>query len=366
MQEVTPYVLRVIDVPTASTLPELHELLQAGIGWTDSHLHSFVAGDSRYGVTFEDDDEMQDESTVSLRDLPGRFTYLYDFGDGWEHDITVLGPGGFDPGCVYGEGDCPPEDVGGPTGYTEMLAALADRTHPEHEAMAQWSSSWTPFDQDVANRLVRDTAGQVPASVRLLLELTADGVKLTPGGRLPRALVRQVQQKRPGWDFADRPAQIEEDLPALAELHELLRRVGLLRLQHGRLAPTRAAQDDLQIVRRLRRTFEPGGFDDIVVGVAVAELEARGPRRGEELAACLLPWTSRWSIEGRPLSADDVQHRLGRLSATLQALDLVEREWPLWSAGPSARTLLPRATALAHLFGHQEQVTAEQVTAEQG
>jgi hypothetical protein len=38
MRDVEPEVARVIDVP-AATLPELHDLLQAALGWTDSHLH---------------------------------------------------------------------------------------------------------------------------------------------------------------------------------------------------------------------------------------------------------------------------------------------------------------------------------------
>lgn len=54
LREVVPEVLRVIDVPATSTLAELHALLQTGVGWTDSHLHQFVAGDARYGVPHED------------------------------------------------------------------------------------------------------------------------------------------------------------------------------------------------------------------------------------------------------------------------------------------------------------------------
>ena len=56
--EVRPAVFRVIDVPAVSTLPELHELLQAAVGWTDSHLHQFVTGEARYGVP--DLDAMED------------------------------------------------------------------------------------------------------------------------------------------------------------------------------------------------------------------------------------------------------------------------------------------------------------------
>lgn len=74
---------------------------------------------------------------MQLSALPPRFDYLYDFGDGWTHDVEVLGPGGDAPGCVDGAGTCPPEDCGGPHGYAELLDALADRRHPEHQAMRE-------------------------------------------------------------------------------------------------------------------------------------------------------------------------------------------------------------------------------------
>jgi hypothetical protein len=354
LREVTPPVLRVLDVPSVSTLPELHDLLQVGLGWTDSHLHMFVADQVRFGVPDEDDEHLLDESGATLRDLPARFSYRYDFGDNWRHDVEVLGSGRPEPGCVYGEGACPPEDCGGTSGYAELLEALADPEHPEHETMRVWSSGWSDFDQEVTDALVRDTVGTVPASVRLLLDLLSGGVRLTPGGRLPRVLVRQVQEQRPGWCPWDKPASIEEDLFALSALHDLLRRVGLVRLTHGVLAPTKAAADDLQIIRRLRRAFEPNSFDDILVGVAVAELVTRSTRSSEDLAVAVHPYLDRWGVNGRPVTPDDVQRELNRLGSTMQALDLVERDWPTWQPGSSARTLLPRATALAHIWRHRE------------
>jgi hypothetical protein len=116
MSEVEPAVVRVLDVPAGVLLPELHDLLQAALGWTDSHLHQFVADGVSYGKPETDGPEDErDESAVALRALPDRFSYLYDFGDGWEHEVVVVGPGGERPGVVAGEGACPPEDVGGHT-----------------------------------------------------------------------------------------------------------------------------------------------------------------------------------------------------------------------------------------------------------
>ena len=69
--------VRVIDVPASSTLPELHMLLRAAVGGTDSHLYQFVAGDIRYGVPSEDgwDDRERDEVAASLKELLAKFLY---------------------------------------------------------------------------------------------------------------------------------------------------------------------------------------------------------------------------------------------------------------------------------------------------
>ena len=73
MNEVEPPVLRVLDVPAGVFLPELHDLLQVAIGWTDSHLHQFVADGVRYGMpdtdAFDDEQDEQDETGVPLRAL---------------------------------------------------------------------------------------------------------------------------------------------------------------------------------------------------------------------------------------------------------------------------------------------------------
>jgi len=263
MREVKPRVERVIDVPAAITLDELHEVLQVALGWTDSHLHQFRTDTTTYAVPFEvwDDGEAEvDERGVPMSMLPSDFVYAYDLGDGWEHEIAVLGRGGDTPGCVGGEGACPPEDCGGPYGYDELLGALANTRHPEHKRMRTWvGDGLRPFDQDATSQQVRHAVGDVPDSVRLLLDLLADGVKLTPGGRLPRALVRTVQEQRPGWYPLGRPASIEEDLQPLATLHDMLRHVRLLRPANGVLRPTKAAADEIETVRRLRSWFPRRG-----------------------------------------------------------------------------------------------------------
>jgi len=392
LRDVVPRVVRVLDVPATVTLPELHDLLQVAVGWTDSHLHQFLTGPPMharprgparprdpetvvympdFGDGFVVDDliglRQVDETGVRLRDLPPRFGYAYDLGDGWEHDVEVLGPGGDRVRLVSGEGNCPPEDCGGPPGYEELLAAVGGAHEPDDpegveagwlEVLRSRAAEIRPFDLGAVDDVVHRTAGVVPGSVRLLLDLTAGGVKLTPGGRLPRVLVREVQRQRPDWNPWGKQASVEEDLLPLWALTDLLRRVGVLRVTKGVIAPIKAAQGpdaDAQVVRRLRSWMPDETFTGLAVGNACALLAAQGPTPLGKLATELHGQLGDgWgTTAGNPVQARDVEHILGNLRHELTGLDLIHtgHDRPdTWSAGPSATSLLPRATALADLW----------------
>jgi len=161
LRDVRPPVWRRVQVPGELTLAELHKVIQTVMGWTNSHLHEFDIDGVRYGVPDPDWDEPEtlDESKVKLSQLvreDSGFRYTYDFGDDWHHDVTVENvhvpePGTRYPCCVAGRRACPPEDVGGPWGYEEFLAALADPTHDEHAHWMEWAGGgFDAGDFDVA------------------------------------------------------------------------------------------------------------------------------------------------------------------------------------------------------------------------
>ena len=83
---------------------------------------------------------------------------------------------------------------------------------------------------------------------------------------------------------------------------------------------------------------------------AAALLEAHGPMQIPRLATEVFDLLGHcWQRGGQPITAYDVEHELSRLSAQLEALDVIERNRSSWSPGPSARSPLPGATLLADL-----------------
>ena len=151
LDDVEPTVLRRVEVPFDIRLDRLHLTIQAAMGWTNSHLYELRAGDVGWSTPESDidwtgdfldarkarlDEVLEDVGTKALR-------YLYDFGDGWEHTIKVERltdpePGQLYPRLIEASGRCPPEDVGGPWGYAELMEAIDDPTHERHADLGDW------------------------------------------------------------------------------------------------------------------------------------------------------------------------------------------------------------------------------------
>src|SRR5262245_8991414 len=163
LDDVEPAVVRRVEVPFRIRLDRLHAVLQAALGWTNSHLWEFRAGDVGWGIRDPGwGDGPLDASKATLAAVledtgAKKLTYLYDFGDGWEHTIRIERIGQALPGELYprlldATGARPPEDIGGPPGYAEFLAAIAD---PQHERRAEFSECYdTDFDPNVVNVIV--------------------------------------------------------------------------------------------------------------------------------------------------------------------------------------------------------------------
>ncbi|MFT3799402.1 plasmid pRiA4b ORF-3 family protein [Microbacterium sp.] len=198
LQRTKPPVWRRIEVPGDILLPRLHDVIQAAMGWTDSHLHRFRTSNDRNTPEFltqfdlDEGDEGILEDDVRLDQILSadgdRLWYDYDFGDGWGHLLRVekvLDSPPPVPVCVGGKLACPPEDCGGVWGYTELAdwvrGGYTDALRPEvfentAEGRAWLPDRWHPdaFDIDETNELITAvTAEPIPVVEELasLLEL---------------------------------------------------------------------------------------------------------------------------------------------------------------------------------------------------
>ncbi|MGA2211471.1 MAG: plasmid pRiA4b ORF-3 family protein [Acidimicrobiales bacterium] len=147
LADTSPVVWRRILAPGSVRLPKLHDYLQAAMGWTNSHLHCFMIDGKLYGMHFDDwpEDELDEKEFTIYQAVgdAGRFSYEYDFGDSWTHDVVVEERSFQQLGlkfavCLDGQNACPPEDVGGVTMFERFKKAIADPTDEEHDQYLLW------------------------------------------------------------------------------------------------------------------------------------------------------------------------------------------------------------------------------------
>lgn len=141
------------------------------MSWEDSHLHAFRIGRQSFGVPSMGGSLMGGPSYINERKVrlanvfdktPSKAMYTYDFGDSWEHALTVekilaAEPNVAYPLCAGGRLAGPPEDCGGIPGFYHMLEALADPNHEDHEDMRDWIESFDPeaFSIEAINQRLR-------------------------------------------------------------------------------------------------------------------------------------------------------------------------------------------------------------------
>ena len=145
LDRIEPSIWRSLIVPAEYTLNELHHVIQIAMGWTNSHLYKFSIGGLEYTLPQYDSELLTslDSQKTLLRDVVEyKFKYLYDFGDYWEHTVEVTDrpPDGPLPyaECKDGKYNCPPEDVGGVSGFKSFLSSMLDPDHPDREENLTW------------------------------------------------------------------------------------------------------------------------------------------------------------------------------------------------------------------------------------
>ena len=146
-----PPIWRRVEVPGDLTLSALHDVIQTVFEWEGYHLHVFETG---YGDFGDGDVDLGHglDSEVTVEQIlagPGaKLTYVYDYGDYWEHVVRVertyeADPDVHYPRCTGGRRAAPPEDCGGLWEYQQSL-----RDHGDAGADI--------FDRDELNRRLAD------------------------------------------------------------------------------------------------------------------------------------------------------------------------------------------------------------------
>ncbi len=161
-----PLIWRRFLVPNDITFLELSNIILATMGWLGGHLSSFEVG-NRLTIDVPSPFDVADflMGDLNAKDVivkeylnqkGDKITYIYDFGDDWQHTLLVEKVLPYDssmkyPVCLKGRRSCPPDDCGGIWGYSDLLATIADKDHPEHEEIMEWvGEDFDPDHFDVA------------------------------------------------------------------------------------------------------------------------------------------------------------------------------------------------------------------------
>jgi hypothetical protein len=172
LREIEPPIWRELSLPDSYTLEQLHRCIQLTFDWFDYHLYEFQIASRRYERA-DSEAEGEDAAGIHLADLKLRngsaFLYAYDMGDGWEHDVVIQSVKPLEPAeesdrlgyVVGGARAAPPEDVGGPAGYEQLLRAVQRRSATDEDFVAWVGPGFEPelFDLRASNHaLVLATA----------------------------------------------------------------------------------------------------------------------------------------------------------------------------------------------------------------
>jgi hypothetical protein len=129
--------------------------------FTNTKKMARIGGVPEYDEFHEFDliDESKAQLAKVLKAEGESMVYRYDFGDDWRHGVVLEKIEATEtalthPACLGGERRCPPEDVGGVSGYEEFLEVIVDPTHEEYEHYVGWAGGHflDEFDLEAVNK----------------------------------------------------------------------------------------------------------------------------------------------------------------------------------------------------------------------
>lgn len=169
LQGIQPQIWRRFKVPAGISFHTLHDIVQVVMGWENYHLYRFDVGWKGFTTQpMAGEDHYSDEPIDAyLAETGYQLFYEYDFGDRWEHVLTLekfLVREVAEPLCMAGNRACPPEDSGGPWIYQEFLGSRQSRKGRvsrkwQHRIGNYWDAD--AFDLQATNGNLKDDWQQI-------------------------------------------------------------------------------------------------------------------------------------------------------------------------------------------------------------
>lgn len=174
LRYVEPIVWRLIDVPSWTTLPQLHNVIQTAMGWKNCRLHQFNKKETYYTPLEQIDEPLAyssspgiDYTDITIGELLARkrskISYECTFSSVWEHDIILTEQRPYRPNeqprfhLLNGANACPPEGCGGWWGYLQLKETLKHKDSEAYKKIVDWlGESFDPkaFDKKAINKLL--------------------------------------------------------------------------------------------------------------------------------------------------------------------------------------------------------------------
>lgn len=251
-----PPVWRRLELPGDLSLPRVHDVIQAAMGWYDSHLHRFRTGSDHRSPSFVtgfdveegEDGTLEDDVRLDqlLAEKGDELWYEYDFGDGWDHRLVVeevLDDPPPTARCTGGRMACPPEDCGGIGGYEELAtwvrSGYDDALLPENFEAVAHARDWLPRDWHPDHFDVEETNAALAIAVAEPVAVTGELAELH--AQLDRRGVRLLREVL-GRPFSHGPTDISDvEAARLTETYRTFLDVigdGVTLTAAGYLAPT--------------------------------------------------------------------------------------------------------------------------------
>lgn len=155
-----PPIWRKIIIPANINFMQMHNIIQVAFEWLNYHLYEFTFKEFSERITndresCEESDDFYPEPCKTLYAAEvsvdkylkkvKKFTYIYDFGDWWEHTVEIVNcieDYEYDyPRVTKFRQASPPDDCGGIYGYYDFLEQYLDDSDPDHDSMVEWAES---------------------------------------------------------------------------------------------------------------------------------------------------------------------------------------------------------------------------------